>query len=139
MSHVVKRLQPFAETIFATMTARAVEVDAVNLGQGFPDSDGPAEMLEIAQREIAAGNNQYGPGRGLPVLREAVARQRARDYGITYDPDTEVFITVGATEAISATVLGLVEPGSEVIVLEPYYDAYAAAIALAGARRKAVP
>lgn len=139
MSHVVKRLQPFAETIFATMTARAVEFDAVNLGQGFPESDGPAEMLEIAQREIAAGNNQYGPGRGLPVLREAVARQRARDYGINYDPDTEVFITVGATEAISATVLGLVEPGSEVIVLEPYYDAYAAAIALADVRRQAVP
>ncbi|WP_018297626.1 pyridoxal phosphate-dependent aminotransferase [Corynebacterium lubricantis] len=139
MSKVVKRLEPFAETIFAKMTARAVDCGAINLGQGFPDSDGPAEMLEIAQREIAGGNNQYGPGRGMLELREAIARQRARDYGVSYDPATEVFITVGATEAISATVLGLVEPGSEVIVLEPYYDAYAAAIALAGARRKAVP
>mgnify|MGYP001144610421 FL=1 len=96
-------------------------------------------MLEIACEQIRGGNNQYGPGRGLPVLREAVARQRLRDHGVAYDPDTEVLITVGATEAISAAVLGLVEPGSEVIVLEPYYDAYAAAIALAGARRVAVP
>ncbi|MHA2788407.1 pyridoxal phosphate-dependent aminotransferase [Corynebacterium sp. S7] len=139
MSKVVKRLQPFRETIFATMTARAVDFNAINLGQGFPDSDGPQEMLDIAQREIAGGNNQYGPGRGMLELRESIARQRSRDYGVNYDPATEVFITVGATEAISATVLGLVEPGSEVIVLEPYYDAYAAAIALAGARRKAVP
>lgn len=139
MSRVVSRLQPFAETIFATMTARAVEFDAINLGQGFPDSDGPAEMLDIAQREIAGGNNQYGPGRGMAVLREAVARQRQRDYGVRYDPESEILITVGATEAISASVLGLVEPGSEVIVLEPFYDAYAASIALAGAKRVAVP
>lgn len=139
MSRSVRRLREFGETVFATMTARATEFDAVNLGQGFPDSDGPPRMLEIACEEIRSGNNQYGPGRGLPVLREAVAAQRSRDHGIGYDPDTEVLITVGATEAISATVLGLVEPGSEVIVLEPYYDAYAAAIALAGARRVAVP
>ncbi|GAB3707845.1 pyridoxal phosphate-dependent aminotransferase [Corynebacterium nasicanis] len=139
MSRSVHRLREFGETVFATMSARAVEFDAVNLGQGFPDSDGPPRMLEIACEEIRAGNNQYGPGRGLPVLREAVAAQRARDHGVHYDPDTEVLITVGATEAISAAVLGLVEPGTEVIVLEPYYDAYAAAIALAGARRVAVP
>lgn len=129
---VVSRLQPFAETIFATMTARAVEYDAINLGQGFPDSDGPQEMLNIAQQEIAGGNNQYGPGMGLPALREAVAKQRNVDVD-------NVLITVGATEGIAATVLGLVEPGSDVIVLEPYYDAYAAAIALAGANRIAVP
>ncbi|WP_231587623.1 pyridoxal phosphate-dependent aminotransferase [Corynebacterium comes] len=121
------------------MSAKAVEFDAVNLGQGFPDSDGPARMLEIACEQIRGGNNQYGPGRGMAVLREAVAAQRARDHQVTYDPDAEVLVTVGATEAISAAVLGLVEPGSEVIVLEPYYDAYAAAIALAGARRVAVP
>lgn len=135
----VERLREFGETVFATMTARAVEFDAVNLGQGFPDADGPPRMLEIACEQIRGGNNQYGPGRGLPVLRAAVARQRLRDHGVTYDPDTEVLITVGATEALSAAVLGLVEPGAEVIVLEPYYDAYAAAIALAGARRVAVP
>ncbi|AGF71813.1 pyridoxal phosphate-dependent aminotransferase [Corynebacterium halotolerans] len=138
-SRVVTRLQPFAETVFATMTAKAVEHGAINLGQGFPDSDGPARMLEIACEQIRGGNNQYGPGRGMAVLREAVATRRHRDHGVTYDPETEVLVTVGATEAISATVLGLVEPGAEVIVLEPYYDAYAAAIALAGARRVAVP
>lgn len=135
----VARLRQFGETVFATMSAKAVEHDAVNLGQGFPDSDGPARMLEIACEQIRGGNNQYGPGRGMAVLREAVAAQRARDHQVTYDPGTEVLVTVGATEAISATVLGLVEPGSEVIVLEPYYDAYAAAIALAGAQRVAVP
>lgn len=129
---VVKRLQPFAETIFATMTARAVEYGAINLGQGFPDSDGPDRMLEIAQQEIAGGNNQYGPGMGMQVLRDAVAAYR----GVDAD---NVLITVGATEGIAATVLGLVEPGSEVIVLEPYYDSYAAAIALANATRIAVP
>lgn len=139
MSRVVKRLQPFGETIFATMTANAVTHDAINLGQGFPDTDGPARMLEIAREQIAAGNNQYGPGRGLPELRAAVARQQERRYGLRYDAATEILITVGATEAITATVLGLVEPGSEVIVIEPYYDAYAAAIALSGAHRVAVP
>lgn len=135
----VARLRQFGETVFATMSAKAAEFDAVNLGQGFPDSDGPPRMLEIACEQIRGGNNQYGPGRGMAVLREAVAAQRARDHKVTYDPATEVLVTVGATEAISATVLGLVEPGSEVIVLEPYYDAYAAAIALAGAQRVAVP
>lgn len=128
----VSRLQPFGETIFATMTAEAVKHGAINLGQGFPDSDGPAHMLEIAREEIAKGNNQYAPGMGVPELREAVADARA----VAVD---NVLITVGATEAITATVLGLVEPGKEVIVLEPYYDAYAAAIALAGATRVAVP
>lgn len=139
MSRIVNRLQPFGETIFATMTANAVAHDAINLGQGFPDSDGPAQMLDTAQNQISTGNNQYGPGRGLPELRAAIARQQQRRYGLRYDAATEVLVTVGATEAITATVLGLVEPGSEVIVIEPYYDAYSAAIALAGARRIAVP
>ncbi|CCE55473.1 MAG: pyridoxal phosphate-dependent aminotransferase [Corynebacterium casei] len=128
----VRRLQPFGETIFATMSAAAAKHNAINLGQGFPDTDGPPRMLEIAQREIARGNNQYAPGKGVEVLRSAVADSR----GVGTE---EVLITVGATEAISATVLGLVEPGSEVIVFDPYYDAYAAAIALAGAQRVSVP
>ncbi|MEY8579220.1 pyridoxal phosphate-dependent aminotransferase [Corynebacteriaceae bacterium 6-324] len=128
----VRRLQPFGETIFATMSAAAAKHNAINLGQGFPDTDGPPRMLEIAQREIARGNNQYAPGKGVEVLRSAVADSR----GVSTE---EVLITVGATEAISATVLGLVEPGSEVIVFDPYYDAYAAAIALAGAQRVSVP
>ena len=128
----VERLQEFGETIFATMTALAVENDAVNLGQGFPDSDGPQRMLEIAQENIAGGNNQYAPLRGVPDLVSAIAE--------TYSvPQDHVVVTAGATEAITATVLGLVEPGQEVIVLEPYYDAYIAAIALADATRIPVP
>ncbi|MFD0361586.1 pyridoxal phosphate-dependent aminotransferase [Nocardia sp. GCM10030253] len=132
----VARLRPFASTIFAEMTELAIRHDAVNLGQGFPDTDGPAGMLEVARRAIADGLNQYPPGRGMPVLRRAVADDRARRYGTHYDPDTQVLVTVGATEAISAAMLGLVEPGQEVVLIEPYYDSYAAAVALAGARRR---
>lgn len=128
----VARLAPFTNTIFGEMTALADAHGAINLGQGFPDIDGPARMLEIAREQIASGKNQYAPGWGVPELREAVATDR----GVRME---DVLVTVGATEGIAATILGLVEPGSEVIVLEPYYDAYAAAIALAGARRVAVP
>ncbi|MGN2641805.1 pyridoxal phosphate-dependent aminotransferase [Nocardia takedensis] len=132
----VDRLRPFSSTIFAEMTELALRHGAVNLGQGFPDTDGPARMLEVAREAIAEGLNQYPPGRGMPVLRRAVAADRARRYGTAYDPDTEVLVTVGATEAISAALLGLVEPGSEVVLIEPYYDSYAAAVALAGAHRR---
>lgn len=132
----VARLRPFGSTIFAEMTELAVRHDAVNLGQGFPDTDGPAGMLEVARAAIADGFNQYPPGRGVPVLRQAIADDRARRYGTAYDPDAEVLVTVGATEAISATLLGLVEPGQEVVLIEPYYDSYAAAVALAGAQRR---
>ncbi|WP_063128921.1 pyridoxal phosphate-dependent aminotransferase [Nocardia fusca] len=132
----VDRLRPFAATIFAEMTELAVRHEAINLGQGFPDSDGPAGMLEAARDAIADGLNQYPPGRGMPVLRRAIAADRARRYGTHYDPDTEVLVTVGATEAISAAVLGLVEPGSEVVLIEPYYDSYPAAVALAGGHRR---
>lgn len=132
----VARLRPFASTIFAEMTELAVRHNAVNLGQGFPDTDGPAGMLEVARSAIADGLNQYPPGRGMPVLRRAIAEDRARRYGTHYDPDTQILVTVGATEAISAAMLGLVEPGSEVVLIEPYYDSYAAAIALAGATRR---
>ncbi|MFE5476478.1 pyridoxal phosphate-dependent aminotransferase [Nocardia sp. NPDC056541] len=132
----VARLRPFGSTIFAEMTELAVRHDAVNLGQGFPDTDGPAGMLEVARAAIADGLNQYPPGRGMPVLRQAIADDRARRFGTAYDPATEILVTVGATEAISAAVLGLVEPDQEVVLIEPYYDSYAAAIALAGARRR---
>ncbi|WP_040686426.1 pyridoxal phosphate-dependent aminotransferase [Nocardia vinacea] len=132
----VARLRPFASTIFAEMTELAVRHEAINLGQGFPDTDGPAGMLEVARQAIADGLNQYPPGRGMPILRRAIAADRARRYGTQYDPDKQVLVTVGATEAISAAVLGLVEPGQEVVLIEPYYDSYAAAVALAGARRR---
>ncbi|GLY63799.1 pyridoxal phosphate-dependent aminotransferase [Amycolatopsis taiwanensis] len=134
---LVPRLRPFTSTIFAEMTALAVRTEAVNLGQGFPDTDGPAGMLDAAQKALYGGQNQYPPGPGRPELRAAVARHRTR-YGLEYDPDTEILITAGATEAITAALLALVEPGDEVIVIEPYYDSYAAAVAMSGATRRVV-
>jgi N-succinyldiaminopimelate aminotransferase len=130
-------LRPFTSTIFAEMTALAVRTGAVNLGQGFPDTDGPAGMLAAAKDAIDAGFNQYPPGPGVPALREAVAEHRAR-LGTSYDPDTEVLVTVGATEAVAASLLALVEQGDEVVLIEPYYDSYAASVALAGAVRRTV-
>jgi N-succinyldiaminopimelate aminotransferase len=135
----VKRLQPYAVTIFAEMSALAARIGAVNLGQGFPDEDGPPAMLKIAQNAIAEGVNQYPPGLGIAVLREAIAEQRKRHFGTEYDPDTEVLVTVGATEAIAASVLGLVEPGSEVLLIEPFYDSYSPVLAMADCERRAVP
>ena len=125
-------------TIFAEMTALANETDSVNLGQGFPDFDGPPEVLEAAKAAIDSGLNQYGPGRGNPVLIDAIRRQRMRDYGVEIQPD-EVLITVGATEAIAAALLAYVEPGDEVIAFEPYYDEYLAVTALAGGSLVPVP
>jgi N-succinyldiaminopimelate aminotransferase len=136
---LVPRLQPLRSTIFAEMTALAVRTSAVNLGQGFPDTDGPAGMLEAARSAIASGHNQYPPGPGIPELRNAIAEQRAACYGLVHDPDTEVLVTVGATEAISAALLALVGQGDEVLLIEPYYDSYPAAVALAGATRRCVP
>jgi N-succinyldiaminopimelate aminotransferase len=135
----VSRLRPYATTVFAEMSALAARIGAVNLGQGFPDEDGPPALLKAAQDAIAAGANQYPPGLGVPALRQAIAAQRRRRFGIEYDPDTEVLVTVGATEAIAAAVLGLVEPGSEVVLIEPFYDSYAPVVAMAGAHRVAVP
>jgi N-succinyldiaminopimelate aminotransferase len=136
---LVPRLQPLRSTIFAEMTALAVRTGAVNLGQGFPDTDGPGGMLEAARSAIASGHNQYPPGPGIPELRNAIAEQRAACYGLVHDPDTEVLVTVGATEAISAALLALVGQGDEVLLIEPYYDSYPAAVALAGATRRCVP
>jgi N-succinyldiaminopimelate aminotransferase len=135
----VKRLQPYAVTIFAEMSALAARIGAVNLGQGFPDEDGPPEMLRAAEDAIAEGVNQYPPGLGIAPLREAIAAQRKRNFGTDYDPDSEVLVTVGATEAIAASVIGLVEPGSEVLLIEPFYDSYSPVLAMAGCERRAVP
>jgi len=135
---LVPRLRPFASTVFAEMTALATRTGSVNLGQGFPDTDGPAGMLAAAQRAIADGVNQYPPGPGRPELREAIAEHRTR-YGTEFDPESEVLVTAGATEAITAALLGLTDAEDEVIVLAPYYDSYAAAVAMAGARRVVVP
>src|SRR4029079_18232688 len=120
------------------MTALALRTGALNLGQGFPDSDGPPALLEAAQRAIANGANQYQPLPGRPELRAAIARQRCDDYGISYDLETEILVTYGATEAIAATLQALCEPGDEVILLQPFYDSYAAAVAMSGARRRVV-
>lgn len=126
-------------TVFAEMSALAAATGAINLGQGFPDEDGPAEVLEAAREAISAGWNQYPPGRGTPELRSAIADHQARFHGIHVDPATEVLVTAGATEAIAATLLALVEEGDEVVTLEPFYDAYGALIALAQAVHRTVP
>jgi N-succinyldiaminopimelate aminotransferase len=135
----VSRLAPFATTVFAEMSALAARIGAVNLGQGFPDEDGPPAMLEAARQAITDGVNQYPPGLGIAPLRESIAADRRQKYGATYDPEHEVLVTVGATEAIAAAVIGLVEPGSEVLLIEPFYDSYAPVLAMAQAVRKTVP
>ncbi|PRX70287.1 succinyldiaminopimelate aminotransferase [Nonomuraea fuscirosea] len=127
-------MRAFGTTIFAEMSALAVQTGSINLGQGFPDTDGPAAMLDRAVQAIGAGANQYPPGPGVLELRQAVSEHRAAHYGLSYDPVGEILVTVGATEAVAATVLALCEPGDEVIAFEPYYDSYAASIALAQAR-----
>jgi N-succinyldiaminopimelate aminotransferase len=132
------RLAGFGTSVFAEMSALAVETGAINLGQGFPDEDGPAEVLAAAVRAIGEGNNQYPPGAGVPALLEAIAAHQLRFYAQRFDPKSEILVTTGATEAIAATVLGLCEPGDEVVTFEPYYDSYAATIALAGASRRVV-
>ncbi|MGW5008091.1 pyridoxal phosphate-dependent aminotransferase [Streptomyces parvulus] len=131
-----RRLAEFGTTIFAEMSALAARTGAINLGQGFPDTDGPEEVREAAVRALRDGRgNQYPPGPGVPELRAAVAAHQERRYGLSFDPDTEVLVTAGATEAIAASLLALLEPGDEVVALEPYYDSYAAAIAMAGGTR----
>ncbi len=135
---LVERMRGFGTTIFAEMSALAVRTGSVNLGQGFPDTDGPADLLAAAADAILTGHNQYPPGPGVPELRAAIAEHQRRHYRLDYDPDTEVLVTAGATEAIAASVLGLAGPGDEVVVFEPYYDSYTACIALAGATRRTV-
>lgn len=126
------------ETIFAEMSALALRTGAVNLGQGFPDTDGPPQLLDAAVAALRGGANQYAPGIGVPALREAISRHQRRHYGIDLDPGTEVVVTTGCTEAIAGALLGLVDPGDEVVVLEPYYDSYTAMIDFAGGVRRPV-
>jgi N-succinyldiaminopimelate aminotransferase len=126
-------------SIFAEMSALAVETGSINLGQGFPDEDGPEEVLEAARKAITDGVNQYPPGRGMPVLREAIAAHQQRFYGLTFDPASEVLVTAGATEALTASILALTDEGDAVVTFEPFYDAYGAIIGLAKARHVTVP
>jgi N-succinyldiaminopimelate aminotransferase len=135
---LVERMRAHTSTIFAEMSALALRTGAINLGQGFPDTDGPASLLSDAAANIQAGINQYPPGIGVPELRAAVAEHQRRFYGLDVDPDT-VLVTTGATEAIASAVLALCEPGDEVVTFQPYYDSYAATIALAGAMIRPVP
>ncbi|WP_327073779.1 pyridoxal phosphate-dependent aminotransferase [Kitasatospora purpeofusca] len=131
-----RRLDGLGTTIFAEMSALATATGSINLGQGFPDTDGPEEVREAAVRALRDGRgNQYPPGPGVPELRTAISAHQRRRYGLDYDPDTEVLVTAGATEAIAAALLALLEPGDEVIALEPFYDSYSACIAMAGAVR----
>ena len=139
MSDVIaSRLAGFGTTIFTEMSALAERTGAVNLGQGFPDEDGPAEVLEAATAAMRDGWNQYAPLAGVPALRAAIAAHQERFYGLSVDPDAGVQVTFGATEAIAAAMLGLLEPGDEVVVFEPLYDSYGASIAMAGAVRRVV-
>jgi N-succinyldiaminopimelate aminotransferase len=135
---LVQRMRPYTSTIFAEMSALALRTGAINLGQGFPDTDGPPSLLADAAANVTRGINQYPPGIGVPALREAVAAHQARFYGREIDPP-DVLVTTGATEAIASAVLALCEPGDEVVAFQPYYDSYAATVALAGAVLKAVP
>jgi N-succinyldiaminopimelate aminotransferase len=137
--HLSARLQGLGTTIFAEMSALAARTGAINLGQGFPDTDGPSEVLAAAMAAIGGGENQYPPGAGIQSLREAITAHQRRFWGIHLDPDREVLVTAGATEAIAAAMLSLCDTGDEVIAFEPTYDTYAAAVAMAGARLRVVP
>ena len=131
-------MREFGETIFAEMSALAAKTGAINLGQGFPDTDGPREIAELAIAAIRDGHNQYPPGLGIKKLRDAISHHQMRFYGLEFDSETEVLVTAGATEAIAASLLAICEQGDEIITFEPYYDSYAASIALAGGVRRVI-
>ncbi len=135
---VARRLAPFGSTIFAEITRLAVAHEAINLGQGFPNFDGPDFVKEAAIEAIRGSGNQYARSFGIPALNEAIAARFARDSGVTVDPEREITVTSGCTEALAATFLGLLEPGDEVILFEPFYDSYRACVALAGAQPRFV-
>ena len=136
--YIKDSMREFGETIFAEMSALAVKTGAINLGQGFPDTDGPREIAELAVTAIRDGHNQYPPGLGIKKLRDAISHHQMRFYGLEFDSETEVLVTAGATEAIAASLLAICEQGDEIITFEPYYDSYAASIALAGGVRRVI-
>ena len=135
---LVERMRGFGTTIFAEMSALATATSSINLGQGFPDTDGPPELLEAAIEAIRSGHNQYPPGPGIPELRTAIAEHQRHYYQLDFDADREVLVTAGATEAIAAALMAIAGPGDEVVLFEPYYDSYAACVALGGAQRRCV-
>jgi aspartate/methionine/tyrosine aminotransferase len=133
VSNVLREsLRAFGTSIFSTVTDQAIEAGAINLAQGFPDFEPPERLVEAAVEAVAGGLHQYAPSVGDPVLRQAVAEHQQACYGLPIDPDTEVTVTVGASEAITAALLALVEPGDEVVLVEPYYDLYPYAVVAAG-------
>ena len=135
---LTSKLAGFGTTIFAEMSALALETGAINLGQGFPDTDGPPEVMDAAVEAIRAGVNQYPPGPGMPVLRDAIAEHQERFYGLSFDPGSEILVTAGATEALAGALLGMLDEGDEVALFEPMYDSYQACITLAGGVLKPV-
>ncbi len=135
---MARRLRSIPPTIFSEMSALALRTGSVNLGQGFPDQDGPASVVDAAVEALRSGRNQYAPGPGVPELRAAIAAHQARHYGIPLNPDGEVIVTAGATEALAAAILAFVNPGDEMVVLEPFYDSYVACIEMAGGVRRPV-
>ena len=138
MKQLSARVGGLGTTIFARMSVLAQQTGSVNLGQGFPDTDGPSWVVDAAVEAMRGGANQYAPGTGIPELRRAIAAHQQRFYDLRFDPEREVVVTTGATEAIASALLGLVDPGDEVIALEPYYDSYVAGIQLAGGVRRPV-
>jgi N-succinyldiaminopimelate aminotransferase len=139
LPYLSARLQGFGTTVFAEMSALAVATGSVNLGQGFPDYPGPPEVLDAARSAIGTGYDQYPPGIGVPELREAIAAHVQRFRGLAHDPGAEVLVTAGATEALTAALLALLDTGDEVVVFEPMYDSYPAGIAMAGGVARPVP
>ncbi|MGH3444529.1 MAG: pyridoxal phosphate-dependent aminotransferase [Nocardioidaceae bacterium] len=137
-TRTARRLHRIPPTIFAEMSTLAERTGALNLGQGFPDEDGPSSVVEAAVEAMRAGRNQYAPGIGVPELRAAIAAHQGRHYDLDVDPDSQVVVTAGATEGVAAAIFAFVNPGDHVALLEPFYDSYVACIEMAGGVRRPV-
>ncbi len=134
MKPLNQTITAFKESIFSTMTKLAIQNSAINLSQGFPDFDGPRWLVDLASKAMEEGKNQYAPSPGILPLRTAIAGNYKKYYGLDYDPNNEILVTCGATEAIFCTAMAVLNPGDEVIILEPFYDSYLASIQMAGAK-----